>query len=190
VNDAQRYIDRITRRAWFIARWGELAVTVRPGHGHRRATGDHRTRIIQLPLWARCERVALHELAHVLTSPPAAHHGPEYARTLLELTRLARGDEAYRLLAETFGEERVRVAPRARVIRVDSTRSKTALRRRLDLASRRRMPPTAFEIQRAIAVLRQAARSGLLGPTGRALRNHALAVARHLESGLPGPRTP
>ena len=48
--------------------------------------------------------VVLHELAHVLTNSHygGSGHHPWFARTLLELTFLVRGSDAYAALAEAF----------------------------------------------------------------------------------------
>jgi len=61
-----------------------------------------------MPRWARSELVLLHEAAHCLTPAAFAAHGPEYAGTLLALTRRAMGPATAQALEDAFARHRVR----------------------------------------------------------------------------------
>jgi putative metallohydrolase (TIGR04338 family) len=65
---------------------------------------------VALPRWGRSERVILHELAHHATPRYCAAHGPEYARTFLDLVRHFMGREVAQQLEEAFESHRVKVA--------------------------------------------------------------------------------
>jgi putative metallohydrolase (TIGR04338 family) len=56
-----------------------------------------------------CERVVLHEVAHVLANTRYGDcgHSPWYARVMLELVYTSMGPEAYRELYEAYGREGV-----------------------------------------------------------------------------------
>ena len=103
----QAYVDDLVAADWFVARWGERAFEVRPGFGHRRATADENG-VLQMPKWARCELVLLHEVAHCLTPRTVAAHGPEYAGVLLALARRAMSPGTAQSLEDAFTLQRVR----------------------------------------------------------------------------------
>lgn len=108
VERMQAWVDGLAATEWFVARWGERSFEVRPGFGHRRATADHATGVLQMPKWARSELVLLHEIAHCLTPMTFASHGPEYAGVLLALTRRGMGPGTAQRLEDAFAAERVR----------------------------------------------------------------------------------
>lgn len=107
VANMQAYVDGIVEADWFVGRWGERAFEVRPGFGHRRATADEHG-VLQMPKWARRELVLLHEVAHCLTPPSVASHGPEYAGVLLALARRAMSPATAQSLEDAFTRQRVR----------------------------------------------------------------------------------
>jgi putative metallohydrolase (TIGR04338 family) len=107
VERMQAWVDGLVATDWFVARWGERSFEVRPGFGHRRATADENG-VLQMPKWARNELVLLHEVAHCLTPPAFASHGPEYAGVLLTLARRGMGPGTAQLLEDAFARERVR----------------------------------------------------------------------------------
>lgn len=108
VERMQAWVDALAATEWFVARWGAQSFDVRPGFGHRRATADPVTAILQMPKWARSELVLLHEVAHCLTPVTFASHGPEYAGVLLALARRGMGPGTAQLLEDAFARERVR----------------------------------------------------------------------------------
>ena len=103
----QAYVDAVVAADWFLARWGEQTLEVRPGFGHRRATADQNG-VLQMPKWARSELVLLHEVAHCLTPVDVAAHGPEYAGVLLALARRAMSPATGQRLEDAFTRQRVR----------------------------------------------------------------------------------
>jgi len=104
----QAWVDGLVATEWFVARWGERSIEVRPGFGHRRATADAASGVLQMPTWARSELVLLHEIAHCLTPLTHASHGPEYAGVLLALARRGMGPGPAQRLEDAFAAERVR----------------------------------------------------------------------------------
>jgi len=108
VGRMQSWVDALCATDWFVARWGSRGFEVRPGFGHRRATADHASGVLQMPKWARSELVLLHEIAHCLTPVTFASHGPEYAGVLLTLVRRGMGPGTAQLLEDAFAAERVR----------------------------------------------------------------------------------
>lgn len=111
VAQLQAWVDALLKKAWFIRRWGHRWINVTHNGGKRgsRAVGKH---TIRMSTYHRNRYVTLHEVAHCLTYSHHASHGPEYARTLLELVRYTFGPEDAKRLREKFREHRVRVAPR------------------------------------------------------------------------------
>jgi len=103
----QNYVDGLLAADWFLTRWGARSFEVRPGFGHRRATADENG-VLQMPKWARSELVLLHEVAHCLTPPTFASHGPEYAGVLLALARRSMGPATGQVLEDCFACHRVR----------------------------------------------------------------------------------
>lgn len=108
VERMQAWVDGLAATDWFVARWGQRCFEVRPGFGHRRATADAATGVLQMPKWARSELVLLHEIAHCLTPLTFAGHGPEYAGVLLALARRGMGPGTAQRLEDAFAAERVR----------------------------------------------------------------------------------
>ena len=89
---------------------GGRVVFVHDGRGRVKACAVGR--IIKLPLWARSERVILHELAHVIqTERPG--HGRQFCRIFLDIVRRWHSDrDAWRTLRASFRAHRVRYTRR------------------------------------------------------------------------------
>ena len=115
VESVQTYLDAVLGLRWVQARWPAAGpVLVRRRQGTSRA---HYTRdgpagpTIAVPThvagtaWALRELVVLHELAHHLTDPSVAAHGPEFVGILLELVDRVVGAEAAFLLRVRLAEE-------------------------------------------------------------------------------------
>jgi len=117
----QQLVDKLVKESkWFKKHWGEvIEVKVKPGKGHRRATGSRYMvgwcgqykGIIQLPLWSRKTWVVLHELSHVITPNNKASHGWEFAQNYLKLVKHIMGKEAESALKESFKKHRVKYNP-------------------------------------------------------------------------------
>lgn len=180
VEECQAFVDKVMASRWVATRW-RRKVTVRPGHGHTRATGSPTSGIIQLPTWSRFPLVILHELAHVLnTTSSYAPHGPEFAGLYAALVERHIGVAAATELRAAFKTHRVRsnlkAVPAPRYGYVPKATIVAAAR-----AKANRTPSTG-ELGIAADVIRRAAKAGLLGPSGRAKRTHAAATARALEA--------
>jgi len=115
VESVQSYLDAVLRLRWVRARWPDAGpVLVRRRRGTSRA---HYSRdeaagpTIAVPTqvagtaWALRELVVLHELAHHLTDPAFAPHGPEFVGTLLDLVDGVVGAEAAFLLRVRLADE-------------------------------------------------------------------------------------
>ena len=109
----QAYVDKLQRSAWFKRRWQHRPRIV-VGHARGNACASAwGSRLILLPRdkqWAWCEIVILHEVAHCLTNwhPDGGAHGRDFARTFLELVRHQCGDEAWRMLRDSFRDHKVK----------------------------------------------------------------------------------
>lgn len=119
VEQMQTYVDKLLSSAWFQRRWGKHRLTVRPGYGFRRAVAETGRNRIQMPLWARCEAVLLHEIAHHCTwwqhRNDVAPHGREYAANYVELVGHLMGRESAELLKVSFRAGKVKFTkPRAK----------------------------------------------------------------------------
>lgn len=130
LDTAQRWLDNVRRRPWFVHAWpaaAARAVTLRPRRGQRGAHYELKDAeaAIAVPVpgnatgWAMRELVLLHELAHhivaceldraeVGTSLPA--HGGEFAAVMLELVDGVLGPETRLLLAVAYDDGGVEVA--------------------------------------------------------------------------------
>lgn len=113
VADLQAIADRITRSAWWQRYARGRAVTVRPGHGHTRATANA-DGIVQMPKWSRQTMTLAHELAHVATDSmhgdTVASHGPEFAWAWLQIIRRMDGRTWETMLRAEFKHHGVKVA--------------------------------------------------------------------------------
>ncbi len=121
VESVQRYVDEVlTLPAVAAIRPGAGPVRVR---ARRAATAAHYERrsahsgseaaVIAVPErlsadWAMRELVILHEVAHHLSDPDTAAHGPEFVAALCALTVAVMGPEAGYVLRVVYAKEGVR----------------------------------------------------------------------------------
>lgn len=105
--ETQGFVDEVVGSRWWVGRYAApVVVTVEDGRGRRRggASGSH----ISLPRWTRMKWYALHELAHLVTSPMVAPHGPEFCREYLALVSRWLGREAATTLRASMRVHRVK----------------------------------------------------------------------------------
>lgn len=107
VESTQDYVDAILASAWFRRRWGHRRIPVQHSHGGGSAAWVDGSISISVQ-HRRQEQTILHEIAHVLTPHPYAHHGPEFAGILLTLVKHVMGPEYAATLRESFKAHRVR----------------------------------------------------------------------------------
>lgn len=109
VEQMQAYVDKLTASAWWTRRYRRRHIIVKPGFGHRRATGSA-WGVVQMPIWARCEAVLLHEVSHVVTcgDDSVPYHGREFAQAYLELVSHKMGKECASKLKASFQSHKVR----------------------------------------------------------------------------------
>lgn len=175
----QEYVNTLLTSRWFQARWGRWGgIQVRSGAGRRSACAEGK-HLIKMPVWSRCERIILHEVAHCLTPGRYAAHGPEFAGIMLALIRHQMGDEAARALREGWRGTRARVSNAAVPSPSRPVVSATVHRAREREAASR--PPNRMATAQAAQVLRRAIKNGWYGASGSKTRNAALATARELE---------
>jgi len=115
VESVQSYLDAVLGLGWVQARWpavGPVLVRRRKGAGRAHYSRDGPAGpTIAVPThvagtaWALRELVVLHELAHHLTDPSLAAHGPEFVGVLLDLVDGVVGPEAALLLRVRFADE-------------------------------------------------------------------------------------
>lgn len=110
VAEMQQYVDALLAQRWCRSRWGGQSVEVRDGRGFRRAMcyPDGSSAVIYMPLWSRCQRIVLHEVAHALAPEDAAWHGPEFAAIYLALVQREVGADAAEEMRAAFRKHRVR----------------------------------------------------------------------------------
>ena len=109
VESAQDYVDAVLASAWFRRRWGHKRIPVQHSHGHGSAAWYDGSISLSVQ-HRRWEATILHEIAHILTPHPYAHHGPEFAGVLLTLVKHVMGSEHAATLRESFKANRVRYA--------------------------------------------------------------------------------
>lgn len=130
--DVTRYLVRQSTRATLVRRYGSAVdmtkrpVTVKDGRGRLSACawGGY---AISIPLWARNDRVVLHEWAHVIHSRLAfrcqdaervaelrggAAHGWQFAAIYLDLVHFCMGAEAADALKASYRACHVRFRPK------------------------------------------------------------------------------
>lgn len=95
----------VLNQRWFIERWGKRRVPIIPGSGGNALYGGR----IMLAKNGRKPYYILHELAHVLASPPdLPAHGRDYAGVYAFLVERALGIPAARALRSSFNEHNVK----------------------------------------------------------------------------------
>ena len=103
----QEYLDALCSSDWWSERFPRVvrieAVGIRSPcvEGVGRPEAERNAGVIGLTRAGRKELTILHEVAHVLCRPEAAH-GPEWTRTYLELAYRAIGSEAWAALRNAF----------------------------------------------------------------------------------------
>lgn len=117
VTDAQHFVDALRNTPWWTAHGFHLAVP-RTEVG---AAGEDKTMSVgwfdkdmgagrvELTSGGMCERVVLHEVAHVLASAKysSKSHDPWWAKTYLTLVACVMGSDAYLALQRGFDTHRV-----------------------------------------------------------------------------------
>lgn len=114
ISDITRYVDRISKRATIVRRYGtELRkpIFIGDGRGKRNAGGDAKG--IYMPKWSRTEFIVLHEMSHCIACRMygrynIAAHGREYAAIYLDLVRFMLGKDAADALKASFRTHRVK----------------------------------------------------------------------------------
>lgn len=134
LHDMRAWLATIIRSQWWLNRWPYVVdLDVRDGRGRKGACGScwHNGNRLQhnnpailgelcMPRHYRSQGIILHELAHVATDAhfgglhwksQVAAHGPEFARTYLELIAQYCGTFYADILRDQFHLLRVKVAP-------------------------------------------------------------------------------
>lgn len=110
IEACQLYVDRVTSSEWWRLRYPHVTRVKVHWRRGRTAVASPLTNTISLPRSLRTERTNLHELAHLVTPPDVASHGPEYARTYLDIVAQFMGPDFAQELFQAFRAHRVRVA--------------------------------------------------------------------------------
>lgn len=131
VKDVEKYTKKVFSRATIKKRFGNKilvrGVDVSDGRGCRNAMAYGGSQIV-IPVWARNDRVILHELAHIIHNriihfphyaetdarkfKTGASHGWEFCAIYLTLVRFMMGVEAEKALKASFKKHRVRYKPK------------------------------------------------------------------------------
>jgi putative metallohydrolase (TIGR04338 family) len=135
VRDVERFIKKQFARKAITRRYPDAtrAVKIHDGGG-RRAAAAYGTWKISLPLWARCELVIIHEMAHIIAHRHygecnIAGHGWQFCAVFLDLVRFIMGREAHDALKASFKKHKVRFAQ-------SRTRAPLSPERKAELAAR------------------------------------------------------
>jgi putative metallohydrolase (TIGR04338 family) len=121
VKDVERFIKKQMARKAITRRYPAATrkVAIHDGGG-RRAACAWGTWKISLPIWARCELVIIHEMAHIVANRHygerhIAGHGWQFCSVFLDLVRFIMGREAHDALKASFKKHKVRFTkPRER----------------------------------------------------------------------------
>jgi putative metallohydrolase (TIGR04338 family) len=116
--EVQAYVEKVANYEWFRRRWGtqRFNVDTRNGLGGH---GGYGNVMVGLNKTARLgyeqgaqRNVVLHEMGHTLAGGDGGNwHGPQFARTMLELVRYAVGAAEAKQLRANYKTNRVKVAP-------------------------------------------------------------------------------
>jgi putative metallohydrolase (TIGR04338 family) len=139
VKDIEHYITHNLKRKTLVRCYGNTltrSIEVADGRGARRALAYGGTKIA-IPLWARNDRIVLHEVAHIihtrmtfrcngerageLRGGPA--HGWQFAAVYLDLVRFCMGKEAGDALKKSFRMHKVRFSKPATRTLTDEQRA-------------------------------------------------------------------
>jgi putative metallohydrolase (TIGR04338 family) len=180
----QAYMDAVTGYAWFQRRWGSTRFRYVLGNGSH--GGYYNVTVSQTH--RRSEVVILHEMAHSLTGPDDAHHGPEFAGILLTLVHHTMGKAYADRLRASYKQHKVRYtksavpAPKRPVVTQAKQAAKvrqTAIQRKAAADRAVRLPVRRRE---AAATIRALVADGEFGEPGDPNRRRALATARKMEA--------
>ncbi len=117
IQDCQALVDMICKsrfwksllrrngKEWMIA---ERIHCIPTKKGSGVATWCEGERIIRLPKASFKTWIIIHELAHAATPNKAPNHGPEYARTYLQLVKRFMGQRPYERLLAEFRASKIR----------------------------------------------------------------------------------
>jgi len=103
-----RFWKSLLRRNGKHALVGERIHCVPVKRGGHTATWDKGDLFIHLPKSSFVKWVIIHELAHGATPSKAPSHGPEFARTYLQLVKRFMGQRAYERLLAEFRKGKIR----------------------------------------------------------------------------------
>lgn len=152
VRDVERYLAKQSKRKTLQERYGTAVdltrwpIQVKDGRGRSNACAFYDAKSIALPLWARNDRVILHEWAHIIHMRlglgragtrsaellGGASHGWQFVAIYLDLIRFCMGREAWVAMKAACKQKRVRwKAKRARTM---SLEARQALKERMTLA--------------------------------------------------------
>lgn len=180
IPECQAFVDKVLGSAWAQRRYGRRAIYVdHKAKGGHYSPGD---RTMSLGMWARTQRVILHEIAHELTPRECAWHGQEFAATHLALVRQFIGQEDADRLRAAYVKHRVRhrwalPTPTRPVVTKAERVARAKVRDEREAASARRPERRQW----AAETIRAMVKVGHFGPPGRVLRTRALEVARALD---------
>lgn len=117
IQDCQAMVDTICKsrfwksllrrngKHWLIDERIHCVPVKRGGHT---ATWDRGDLFIHLPRSSFVKWIVLHELAHGATPDKAPSHGPEFARTYLQLVKRFMGQRSYKRLLAEFRTGKIR----------------------------------------------------------------------------------
>jgi len=117
IQDCQAVVDMICKsRFWksLLRRNGKNWLIEERIHcapvkkGAHTACWNESDRYIHLPDTSFLKWIVIHELAHAATTSKAAAHGPEYARTYLQLVKRFMGQRPYERLLAAFRQSKIR----------------------------------------------------------------------------------
>lgn len=112
IAEVQAFVDRVCQSPWYARTFPRAHRRTTAAHGGgnsaARSVGIAR---IEMPAWARCRLVVLHEMAHCIVSachPGEPWHGRAFCRTYLSLVERWLGADTARALRAAFRKHRVR----------------------------------------------------------------------------------
>jgi len=117
----ERFAEKVVGSLWWTMRFPDRGLDTlprfRPGNGARQAfyREEPNGATITLPRRYRTKGVVLHELVHwaLADRPGLAHHGPTFARVLIDATAEFCGPERASILEASYRDAGVRIGPPA-----------------------------------------------------------------------------